>query len=124
MRGVLERCEEIAQSKGTDLSTSGSASRESNPGFRHQAKDQETKMRVEHCTACRVSVNPTNTPSAGTKHGGHNPTGHPNNGNPAGRDHQGRPMREVWVGGVPHLVIDWEVRPQQGVRGFSYYKRE
>jgi hypothetical protein len=30
----------------------------------------------------------------------------PNNGQPAGTDHQGRPMREVWVGGRPHLVID------------------
>ena len=41
--------------------------------------------------------------------GGHIPTGpmqSPNNGQPAGRDHQGRPMREVWVGGIPHLVVD------------------
>ena len=79
MRGVLERCEEIAQSKRDRPSSAGQ-------GFR-----------------------PTNTPSEGTRHGSHTPTGPmqtPNNGNPAGRDHQGRPMREVWVGGVPHLVID------------------
>ena len=29
-----------------------------------------------------------------------------NNGNPAGMDHHGRPLREVWVGGRSHLVVD------------------
>ena len=29
-----------------------------------------------------------------------------NNGNPAGMDQHGRPLREVWVGGRAHLVVD------------------
>ena len=104
MRGVLERCEEIAQSKRHALEpeTSGTTGSTSNPGKGFGPG----RAPAWHEGA---QVNPTNTPSAGTKHGGHIPTGPmqaPNNGNPAGRDHQGRPMREVWVGGVPHLVVD------------------
>ena len=124
MRGVLERCEEMARTnagrgEATALEpetsgTSSSASRKSNAGlgFGHQATDQENQdPSTGRAPAWHagIQVNPTNTPSAGTRHGGHMATGPmqaPNNGQPAGRDHQGRPMREVWVGGVPHLVID------------------
>ena len=124
MRGVLERCEEMARTnagrgEATALEpetsgTSGSASRESNPGlgFGHQAKDQQNQdPSTGRAPAWHagIQVNPTNTPSGGTRHGGQNPTGPmqaPNNGQPAGRDHQGRPLREVWVGGRPHLVVD------------------
>ena len=97
MRGVLERCEEMAQSK-RDLT--------SRPGEGFDPGKTPGRAPAWHAGG---QVNPTNTPSAGTKHGGHNPTGPmqaPNNGQPAGRDHQGRPLREVWVGGVPHLVVD------------------
>jgi len=120
MRGVLERCEQIAQSKGhalepeTSVTTGSTRMKNPNPGlgFGHRPQGYETAGRNSGRAPAwhaGVQVNPTNTPSAGTKHGGHMPTGPmqaPNNGNPAGRDHQGRPMREVWVGGKPHLVVD------------------
>lgn len=97
MRGVLERCEQIAQSK-KDLPSS--------PGQGFGPGKATGRAPAWHEGG---QVKPTNTPSEGTRHGGHTHTGPmqtPSNGNPAGRDHLGRPMREVWVGGRPHLVID------------------
>ena len=90
MRGVLERCEEMARTnagrgEATALEpetsgTSGSASRKSNAGlgFGHQATDQENQdPSTGRAPAWHagIQVNPTNTPSAGTRHGGHMATG-------------------------------------------------
>ena len=116
MRGVLERCEEMAnprpplpQSGGHERpelepetsGTTGSASIKGSPRLEigsgpqgYESRGQSTGRGPAWHAGGQVSPTPTG------------PMQSPNNGQPAGRDHQGRPMREVWVGGVPHLVID------------------
>ena len=97
------RSDRSTQSKDNET-TPSSVQVLSTPDLKNQFSREQTKTKPERRDPIRIAVDACMRRGRGPGQGFKNQTTHREK--PAGTDAQGRTLKEVWVGGTKHLVVD------------------